>query len=165
MKVPNIKFDGNPPSGSCPHTCGRTDGETDITTVRRTFRDYANATAESQHPRANNDILKKQTTQTNPFSKVRLPFVTLLINLINAHFLIILPIYRQCNPMTHMFYTYKTLSSGIQRRVARELLASVSGKSTASIITAEYMPTKLHGVTCHKTVIFTLSTVETSNLG
>jgi hypothetical protein len=40
MKVPNIKFHGNPFSGSRSDTCGQTD---DMTKVRGAFRVYADA--------------------------------------------------------------------------------------------------------------------------
>jgi len=42
MKVPSIKFHGNPSSRSRADTCGQTDGRTDMTNVMGIFRDYSN---------------------------------------------------------------------------------------------------------------------------
>jgi hypothetical protein len=49
--------------------------------------------------------------------------------------------------------------SGISQRVTWELLTNILGKCTASILTVEAIPTKLHGGTRHMTVNFTLNTV------
>ena len=37
MKATNVKFHGNPSSGKCADTCGRTDGRTDMTKMISTF--------------------------------------------------------------------------------------------------------------------------------
>ena len=42
MRVPNIKFHGNPSSRSRVDTCGQTSGRTDITNTMGVFRDYSN---------------------------------------------------------------------------------------------------------------------------